>query len=67
MPKTPLESIVEYAYEEAAVHDVLDIVENAPWYDGRHFGVQFQWSVRNGVWPFVSGEIAARTWVEVNG
>ena len=66
MAKPPVESTVEYTYKDKAIHDVLDIVENVPWYDSLYLGTQFRWSVRNGVWSFASGEIARRTWGEVN-
>ena len=68
MPKAPIESIVEYAYEQAVVHDVLDIMENEPWYEfgSLHLGCQFRWSVRLGVWRMTDGMVPKLAWDEIN-
>jgi len=65
MPKAPIKSIVEYAYEDRAIHDVLDIMENEPWYTSL-LGCQFRWSVRLGVWRMTDGMVPKLVWAEVN-
>ena len=65
MPKAPIESIVEYAYEDRAIHAVLDIVENEPWYTSV-LGTQFRWGVRLGVREMTDDMVPKRAWDEIN-
>jgi hypothetical protein len=66
--KAPIESIVEYAYEQKVIHDVLDIVEQQPWYElgSPHMGCQFRWAVRLGVWRMTDDWVPKRAWTEIN-